>query len=221
MRNVNDDLLLQRIRDLEALFRANPLRSASVERGRVRMYGSSQLLIEGLLSLVGTLIGSGNLDWTGPWELAGNGAISGDVDVTGDVEVLGGGRIRVGNVIITPGAGGKITVGVGAAQIVIDGATGKITVGSMEITPTVDGGAVTFSNGSKLSANASSVGLTKGGSTVRIGDDTAGLLAGSTALTVSAAGVQISPSAIPTESTSGLPQGTLSITNTGFLRRAA
>ena len=106
MRNPNDSLLLQRIQDLEALFRANPLRSASVERGRVRMYGESELLIEGLFSLIGHAV------------------------IMGDIDVLAGGQIRVGGVVITPLGGGRIEIGTGARQIVIDSATQRITIGT-------------------------------------------------------------------------------------------
>jgi murein DD-endopeptidase MepM/ murein hydrolase activator NlpD len=66
--------------------------------------------------------------------------------------VLSGGRIKVGNVLITPGAGGKVTVGTGAAQVTLDGTTGKVTAGNLTIDPTGRGGSVTFANGAQIYA---------------------------------------------------------------------
>jgi hypothetical protein len=103
--------------------------------------------------------------WTqnGEWEFNGDGDIAGDVDLTGDFEVLGGGRIKVGNVIITPGSGGRVTVGVGAARVVIEGDTGRVRAGSLTIDPTRGGGAVRFDNGAEIfSATGGQVELVSG-----------------------------------------------------------
>lgn len=71
-----------------------------------------------------TITGEFNLD--GPWTISGAGDITGDVSVTGDFEVLGGGRIRVGNVVLTPGNGGRLTIGTGSSQIILDPSQFKV-----------------------------------------------------------------------------------------------
>lgn len=155
--------LRARMDTLEKLLRSRYLERSSITdgvmtfiRGRLRLLGGA------VLEIVGNVIGSGVFDWTGqvflkgPWNFSGKGTITGDVDAsgqwnqTGNFDVLGGGRIKVGNVLITPGAGGKVTVGTGSAQVVLDGATGKITAGKITINPTADGGSVVFANGSRL-----------------------------------------------------------------------
>lgn len=83
-------------------------------------------IVYGVLRIIGQLIGEGQITWSGPWTLSGAGDITGDVDISGDLdltgnlEVLGGGRIKVGNVVLTPGNGGRITIGTGSSQIIID-----------------------------------------------------------------------------------------------------
>lgn len=134
--------LKERVRQLET---AIPLENASVTDGRVRFIGGllrveaggrveivGTFRIEGISNFVGPVTIAGNLGITGdttvtgefnldgPWTISGAGDITGDVDVTGDFEVLGGGRIKVGNVIITPGNGGRMTIGTGSSQIIID-----------------------------------------------------------------------------------------------------
>lgn len=145
------------------------LENASITRGRLRIIGGLLRIDSGgRLEVIGDwrFVGNGAITgdvvaegkWTqngawefnGPGDIAGDVAISGDLDLTGDLEVLGGGQIKVGNVLITPGSGGKVTVGVGSAQVVIDGATGNITAGNLVVDPTKGGGAVTFSNGAQL-----------------------------------------------------------------------
>lgn len=195
------------------------LENSSITNGRMRFIGGTlridsggRVEIVGTLEIDGNTTVSGTFDVDGPWSLDGNGTITGNVTSTGTFTqngpwALNGTGTIAGNVTQT----GNLTVSGG----------GKINVGTnMTLTPGTDGGSVVFGNGSKLSANASSIGLTYGTSTVRIGDSTAGLLAGSNSITVSGSGVQINLAAIPTESTSGLPSGTLSINGGGFLRRA-
>ncbi|MDN3309554.1 M23 family metallopeptidase [Microbacterium oryzae] len=146
--------------------------------GRVEIVGYLQ--VEGTTSITGPVTISGNLNVTGEWRFSGNGAITGDVvaegkwtqngawefngpgdiagdvdvtgdlDLTGNLEVLGDGRIKVGNVLITPGSGGKVTVGVGAAQVVLDGQTGKVNAGKLTIDPTEGDGAIIFDNGAQV-----------------------------------------------------------------------
>lgn len=100
--NPNDPRLVKWMRQVEAFMRSNPLRRASVDRGRVRMMNGSELLVEGLLTVIGQLL------------------------LEGDMDVVGGGSITVGGVVITPLGGGKIQIGSG---IILDAATQTITVG--------------------------------------------------------------------------------------------
>lgn len=225
--NPNDSYLEKRIRDLEQMLRANPLESSSVSNGRLRFIGGLLRVDSGgSVEIVGTLDVDGATEISGAftlsgqdWSISGDGTISGDVIVTGTLNVTGnsafGGTLNIGGATTIDG---DTTLN---SDLTVSG-SGRVQVGSgMTLTPATDGGAVVFSNGSKLSANSSSIGLTKGTSTVRIGDSTAGLLAESNSITVSGSGVQINLAAIPTESASGLPSGALSITGGGFLRRAA
>lgn len=148
---------------LERLESGAMLGNSSITKGRMRFIGGLLRVDSGgRVEIVGTwrFVGNGAITgdvvaegkWTqnGSWEFNGPGDIAGDVDITGDLEVLGGGQIKVGNVLITPGSGGKVTVGTGSARVVIDGATGRITAGSITIDPTADGGSVVFTNGSRL-----------------------------------------------------------------------
>lgn len=154
--------------DVRRLQASTAIQNTAVDRGALRVKSAEGLevgtaedptgseVVYGVLRIVGQLIGAGVLTWNGGWVLAGDGDITGDVDISGDLDltgnltVLAGGRIKVGNVVITPTGGGKITVGTGSAQVVIDGATGRITAGNLTIDPTEGGGAVTFANGAQL-----------------------------------------------------------------------
>lgn len=216
--------------------------------GTIRVDGGGSLIVNGTMSVNGTSTVTGSFTVTGPWNLQGNGTISGAVTITGNVTATGtltqngpwnlnGVGTIAGNVTQTGNltATGTLTqngpwnlngVGVIAGNVTQTGtyqvnSPGTIKVGSaMTLAPATDGGAVVFSDGSKMSNNASSIGFTKGSNSIRVGDTTAGLLAGSNSITVSASGIQINLAAIPTENTSGNPANTLSITSGGFLRRA-
>lgn len=170
--------------DVRRMLSGRWLENASVRGGRLRFIGGILRLDSGAL-----------LDLIGQWRLRGPGAITGDVfsegkwtqvgdyDFTGDGDLAGNvklsgiftligkfiaGDIRIedgkiyiglgGTQIVIDGAtgaittgnvkiqNGKITVGTGSVQIVIDGATGKILAGNMAIDPT-DGGSVAFPGG--------------------------------------------------------------------------
>lgn len=146
-----------------------PLRSSSVHDGRTRFVGPLSILIEGSARADGTILvngylqGAGELDWTGLWNLIGDGKIFGVVEVLAD---------------------GKIIVGSGAAQIIIDGATGRILAGGMEIDPT-DGGSVTFPGGAVVT------GFTGGGVMMKDGDSTAVVSEGLVRIALGATGVWI------------------------------
>lgn len=140
---------------LERLESGAQLGNSSITKGRLRFIGGllrvdsgGRVEIVGTLNVEGTSQFIGPVTISGPWTFSGDGDITGDVDISGDLdltgslEVLGGGRIKVGNVIITPGSGGRVTVGTGSAQVVLDGATGKVMAGDIVIDPTKEGGAV-------------------------------------------------------------------------------
>ena len=94
--------LYRRLRDLET---ATPLSNASVGRGRLRMYDSSELLIEdgnltisGTASVNGVLVGSGTFTWTGTTNLNGPTFVRDDLTVTsgGKITVVGGNDLEIG-----------------------------------------------------------------------------------------------------------------------------
>ena len=131
-------------RRLSALERATPLSNTSVERGRLRMYDGSVLLIEdgnfsvtGTATIAGVLNGSGTVTWTGPSNWNGPTNIGGSCTITGTLQVdstttlngnvtlnsdltLGTGRIRAGVVTIDKlgTASGRMW---STGQMVIDG----------------------------------------------------------------------------------------------------
>lgn len=107
------------------------LENSSITNGRMRFIGGLLLIDSGgTLRVIGTVDGEGNFNWTGPWSFnsAQGGSISGDVDLAGDFDLTG--VFKSGNVRIEDG---KIYVGEGAEQIIIDGATGSITTGDVRI----------------------------------------------------------------------------------------
>lgn len=175
--------LLERVDRLE---NATPLASTSVTNGQTRFIGPNSIIIVGSGRVDGTWLVNGNLqgagvmDWTGLWNMIGDGKIF------GDVEVLADGRIVAGNVRIEDG---KIYVGVGASQIVIDGATGGITAGGLAIDPATDGGAVTFPGGATISSSGGAVKMWVGTNQVTVS-------AGLVSLTLGDKSIMITPSQI-------------------------
>jgi hypothetical protein len=154
--NLDDDGMSEIFSRLSALENATPLSNSSVNRGRVRMYGGSELLIQdgnltvaGAASIIGQLIGSGLLKWTGnvlfegPVVTDGPSTNNGDTETNGDTVmngdlIVGTGAIKVGNMTLTKLAGvGTIysTVGI---QIVapLTGISGNLGVSGNS---TVDG----------------------------------------------------------------------------------
>ena len=133
--------------------------------GTLRVDSGGRLEVVGTVQIDGTTTVTGTFDVSGPWNLTGNGtitgatSISGNVTVTGkltqngewelngngkiqgNVDVTGGGKIRAGQLTISPtGDGGRIefpggrylSAG-GDAIAVINGARG-IVVGTSQIT---------------------------------------------------------------------------------------
>lgn len=140
VRDLSDPYTIRRrqAKHVRRLMTSTAIQNTAVDRGALRVKSEEGLevgtaedptgseVVYGILRIIGQLIGEGQITWSGPWTLSGVGNITGDVDIsgdldlTGDLEVLGGGRIKVGNVVLTPGNGGRITIGTGSSQIIID-----------------------------------------------------------------------------------------------------
>lgn len=179
------------------------LENASVTAGMLRFIGGLLKLDSGA-----TLDGDGTFRWRGTGSIAGDWEVlEGGVLRVGNVLIspIGGGRIMIGagpnGIILDGGAGsltngnvtiegGKATFGTGSNRVVVDGATGQVMVGtSMTLDPSTDGGAVLFSNGSKLYSNTTAIGVRKGSSSLTIGDTLAALLVGGKSITVAEDGI--------------------------------
>ncbi len=228
MPNLNDVVSwITRIEEkLDRLKSGAFLENSSITKGMLRIIGGLLRLDSGA-----RLEGEGHFGWSGPVFL------DGDVQVTKTLEVTAATRLRAETTIegltrllaelVVEGKitsqnvrieGGRIYVGVGGAQVVIDGATGQIISGALTIDPTADGGAVLFSNGSKMYSNVTAIGLRKGNSSVTIGDTIAAMLVGGKALTVTEDGVALT-GVREVSSTDGVKW--LGITNTGEVVKVA
>lgn len=166
------------------------LENSSISYGRMRFIGGLLLIDSGgTLQVVGHLNGDGDFVWSGPWAFTGEGEITGDVALTGNLDVVDDGRITVGSIEIRDG---KIYVGTGGSQIVIDGATGKITAGNLTIDPSSNGGSIKFAGGPEVYAAGGQLGLysTITGGYVTL-DDGAGELHGPGVAKVSVSDTQI------------------------------
>lgn len=202
---------------LERLEYGTMLENSSITEGRMRFIGGLLLIDSGgTLQVIGHFNGQGDFKWSGPWKFdSGDGEIAGDVKLTGDFDLTG--KLTAGNVRIEDG---KIYVGTGAAQIVIDGATGKIAAGNMTMDPTVSGGALTFANGAQVFTDADTVQLFKGNSVVQVAGDYARLQNGGDVVQIDGDGIRMSPGAIPALPNTGLPANTLLLSTDGYLRRS-
>lgn len=158
-RNPNDSSLQAQIDELRSLLTANPLRSASVEEGRTRYYGGSELLIEDSnLSVVGTATVTGWLRVIGRIVLEGLGilTVKGLIELFGRMRVSGGGGITVeggGDIAVE---GGEIRVG----NVILK--DGKILAGGMTINPDVNGGQIEFGDGRTINAGTGFLGIYDG-----------------------------------------------------------
>lgn len=145
------------------------LENSSITEGRMRFIGGLLLIDSGgTLQVIGTLDGEGNFRWVGPWEFDSDegGRIAGDVDLAGDFDLTG--KLTAGDVRIEDG---KIYVGVGANQIIIDGVTGevrsgevsirdnKIYIGDMVLDPSNHDGMITMPNDGQVLASGSNLEL--------------------------------------------------------------
>lgn len=221
---------------IDRLFSGAILENASVTNGRLRFIGGLLLIDNGgRLEVVGEVDGEGNFHWSGPWKFdSGDGEMAGNVTLSGDLEVRADGRIRVGEVLITPLGGGRIEVGSG---IVIDGGSGRIHVQGGSSPLTLENGRASFGTGGALEADTSVGGarLAAGDAVVNVGT-VASIRKGSSSvivspigITINAAGggnislqgaVDLDASAIPLQSGTGLPPNVLLITAQGRLRRS-
>ncbi|WP_336633653.1 hypothetical protein [Microbacterium sp. MMO-79] len=113
----------------------------SITRGSLRVASEDGLIVEGTALITGLLrvIGRVLVQGLGILEVSSLIDLTGMLRVLGEILVPDGGKITVGDIRIE---GGKIYVGEGSNQIVIDGASGTIIAGSMVITPD-DGGSLT------------------------------------------------------------------------------
>lgn len=193
------------------------LENASVTNGRLRFIGGLLLIDSGgTLTVIGHLNGSGDFVWSGPWAFTGQGEITGDVGITGNLELLDDGRFDAGGVSIRDG---KIYVGSGANQVVIDGATGKITAGNLTIDPTVSGGAVVFANGSQVFTDSDTIQLYKGNSVAQVHNDYARIQHGGDVVEINGDGVRMSPGAIANASSSEGLRWLAIDPSTGYLQK--
>lgn len=215
-------------RAVQRLQAARPLENASVTNGRLRFIGGVLRLDSGaLLELVGQwrFFGNGAITgdvvaegkWTqnGPWEFNGDGDLAGDVMLTGNFDMTG--VFKSGNVRIQ---GGKIYVGLGGSQIIIDGATGKITAGSMAIDP-ADGGIITFPGGAVVRAGSSGGVAVEHGSYAAV-VTSAGASVGRSGRSISVTEAGFRMDGIPNGSPgNGTPAGVVYLDGTGYLRRSS
>ncbi|MFV9424938.1 hypothetical protein [Microbacterium sp. S1037] len=207
---------------IDDLNQKNDLQHAAIGRGGITVYGGGVITIEngglnvtGYAQITGELRGDGTLIWTGPWAFTGAGEITGNVDLTGNLDVVDDGNITIGNILIEDG---KIYVGTGASQIVIDGATGKITAGNMSMDPTVSGGALTFANGAQVFTDDNTVQLYKGNSVIQVSNAYARLQNGGNVIEVNDGRARISSGAIE-PADPGEDVAALGISSGGWLRR--
>lgn len=151
--NLNSGQLAPLMRRIESLERALPLASASVERGRMRFYEGSELLIQdsnlnvvgtatirGTLRADGTIAFTGTLTQSGPSTFTGQTNVSGDFNVTGPTKLngktdIGGNTSVTGDLTVTGPTklNGKTDIG-GNTKV-----TGTMDVeGPMGVTGTLD-----------------------------------------------------------------------------------
>lgn len=169
---------LQELKDLVyQLLTQSSLGYSAITEGALRVASEEGLIVEGSAVVTGLLQVIGRLQVIGLGILE----VGSLIDLTGLLRVNAGGAITIGDIRIE---GGKIYVGSGAAQIIIDGATGRILAGGMEIDPT-DGGSVTFPGGAVVT------GFTGGGVMMKDGDSTAVVSEGLVRIALGATGVWI------------------------------
>lgn len=133
-------------RRLKTLETAPSQQNMTVDKGATRILSDEGLqigapgssngsaVVYGVLRIIGELIGDGDINWEGLINQLGSTNLRGPVKITGedgtlevDAETLLRGLTRMLDDLQVE-SGGRITIGIGSKQIVIDGATGTITV---------------------------------------------------------------------------------------------
>lgn len=232
--NPNESALLARLEAVEEYIRSNPLQSASIGRGGIRVYDGGVILIEngglrvvGWADILGALNGEGNLNWSGSAFFDGPVEITDTLKVLaattleavtrvlGDLRVEADGTITAGNVKITPD---KIEVGGGSSPATLqDGKMSFATGGAVEADTDVGGAKLTAGD---AVANVGSV------ASIRKGSSSVIVAPGS--VTVNAAGggpitlqgqVTIPLGNLPTVVDPDVEQGTLRVLGSGTLVR--
>lgn len=212
------------------------LERSSITNGRMRFIGGILRLDSGAL-----------LDLIGEWRLKGPGAITGDVysegkwtqvgdwEFTGDGDIFGDvnqiGTLKQGNIRLEDG---KIYVGEGASQIVIDGATGKVTAGNVTVEPNkvtiggADGNTVLtnsqiqFANGGIVATDASGgISMRVGAVRVRVAAGVVQATIGTRSLTISSTGISANLPTAPISSWPGRVAGDVVSNTSGDLFRIA
>lgn len=230
-RDINDlwgwvQRLVRRVARLES---GAMLENSSITNGRLRLIASVLRLDSGaLLELIGQwrFFGNGAITgdvysegtWTqvGDYDFTGNGDLAGDVDMSGNFDLTG--IFKSGNVRIEDG---KIYVGTGASQIVIDGATGRIIAGTMTIDPSANGGAVKFAGGPEVYASGAQLSLYSGtGAFIELNGSMAKVNGpGARWIEVDSSGFRIVGMPTKTAAETGLPPGSVSADSSGYLYR--
>ncbi|WP_336638508.1 hypothetical protein [Microbacterium sp. MMO-70] len=144
----------------------------SITRGSLRVASEDGLIVEGTALITGLLrvIGRVLVQGLGILEVSSLIDLTGMLRVLGEILVPDGGKITVGDIRIE---GGKIYVGEGSNQIVIDGASGTITVGDIRI----EGGKIYVGEGSNQIVIDGASGTIIAGSMVITPDDGGSLTA--------------------------------------------
>lgn len=196
--NLNSGQLAPFIRRIENLERALSLASSSVERGRMRFYDGSELLIQdsnlnvvgtatirgtlradGTIAFTGTLTQSGPSTFTGDTSFNGPTHIAGDFDVTGPTKLNGKTDIG-GNTSVTGDLGVKGPLDVTGTMDIKGKSTlqndltvqsgGRIKVGAnMTLNPATGGGTVEFTNGASVASSGTDLKMNASGAALSLG----------------------------------------------------
>lgn len=216
---------------------ADGIQVRTVAGGAPGMRVTGLQVVDGTLRITGTLDGGGTWSWTGTLDQQGSTFLRGPVRITGangtlEVEAetfLKGVATLSADLIV--GSGGKITAG----NVTIE--PNKIVVAGGSSPATLQDGALSFGTGGKVEADTAIAGIrmvagdavVNAGSTASVRKGNASVIAGPLGIDINAAAlrllinapVNLTPGLIPTQTGTGLPVGTLLITSTGALRRAA